>query len=82
MCDLAVRVDPGIGAAGAGEADRFIRHAPQGTLGHLLQRRHGRLRLPAGVGAAIVFDANGDSQQRIPLGTAGESHAFRRRQRS
>jgi hypothetical protein len=70
MCDLTARVNPGIGAACARETHGFGGHAPEGSLGHLLQRRHARLRLPAGIGAAIVLDADSNPQQRIPSDAA------------
>ena len=67
MRHLAIGMYAGIGASGAGETHGFGGDAAQGALEHLLQSRHGRLRLPAGVGAAVVLDAYGD-----PHATAAE----------
>jgi hypothetical protein len=73
-------VDTGIGTPGAGEVDGFGCHAPERTLGHLLQRRHSCLRLPAGIGAAVVLNSDGNSQPQPPTKLLSDE-ARRRRQK-
>jgi len=62
--DLPERMHTGVGAPSAGEGYRLVGDAPKGALEHLLQRGCGCLCLPASVGPAIVFDANGYPQHR------------------
>ncbi len=52
--DLAERVDAGVGAAGGGDAERFLRELLPGGFERALHRRLVGLNLPTGVRAAVV----------------------------
>src|SRR5215469_3579602 len=60
MGHLPERVYAGIGAAGTGEAHALCGDAAERLLGDLLHRTQRRLRLPAGIAAAVVFNPDGN----------------------
>ncbi len=71
MHHLPERVHAGVGAPGSDHPDRLVGNAGQGLFEHRLHRRAVHLDLPAAVGAAVVFDAEGDPQNggwRLPSG--------------
>ena len=61
MNDLADRMNAGVGAPGTDRDDRMTGDERQRRLHGVLDRRRVRLRLPAGVLGAVIFDNGGDA---------------------
>jgi hypothetical protein len=60
MHHLRQRVDPRIGTSGGMDPDRFRANPAKRVFQHRLNRPPAALPLPAGEGAAVVFDAESD----------------------
>ena len=67
MHHLAGAMDTGVGAAGAKDGNRFVRHLRERLFQLLLHAAHFVLPLPAVIFATVVLDAQRDFTDRLLL---------------